>query len=229
MNGPHDSRDHRFDQGYDEGFGSETSEGLLLPPWERRERFGLLNGLYLTIKDVLLAPGQFFYRMPSRVGLAQPLLFAVVVGVTAAFFVWMWSLAGSPAHLLFSGDLGEALRRPWLYFLFFIFSPVIFSVAVVVKAAMIQLVLKLLGGNKLGFEATFRVAAYSEATGILVLIPFCGAPIGSIWGLVVLIIGLYSIHEIEPWKAVVAVLVPMILCLSVTSARVVTLMAGVIG
>ena len=43
--------------GFDEGLGSSATEDLLLPPWERRERFGFLNGLYLTIKDVLLTPG----------------------------------------------------------------------------------------------------------------------------------------------------------------------------
>lgn len=221
MNGP-----NGFEPGYDEGFGSESSEGLLLPPWERRNRFGTLNGLYLTIKDVLLAPGQFFRRMPSQVGLREPLLFAVVLGIAATFFGWMWSLAGSSLQLLVAEDLGEALRGPWWSFVLFLFSPIIVSVAVIVKAALIHLLLMLVGGNRLGFEATFRVAAYSEAAGILSLLPFCGSLLGAVWGLVVVIIGLYSIHEIEPWKAVVAVLAPMLICLSAISSSVVALIAA---
>ena len=220
MNDPHGSN-HEFD----EGFGSATNE-LLLPPWERRERFGFLNGLYLTIKDVLLAPGQFFHQMPSQVGMIQPLLFAVVLGVAATFFGWMWSLAGSSLQLLVAENLGEVLRGPWWSFVLFLFSPLIISFGVFVKAALIHLVLILLGGNKLGFEATFRVSAYSEAASILALVPFCGSVLGVVWGLVVVIIGLYSIHGIEPWKAVVAVLVPMVICLSAISGSVVALVAG---
>ena len=213
-------------QGYSQGFGSETSEGLLLPPWERRDRFGFLNGLYLTIKDVLLAPGQFFHRMPSQVGMTQPLLFAVTIGVAATFFIWMWSLAGSSLKMLVADDLGEVLRGPWWSFVMFLFSPVIVSIGVIVKAAMIHLVLILLGGNKLGFEATLRVSAYSEAASILALLPFCGPVLGVVWSLVVVIIGLYSIHETDPWRAVVAVLAPMALFFSAVSGSVVLLLAG---
>lgn len=208
------------------GYGSDTSEGLLLPPWERRDRFGFLNALYLTIKDVLLAPGQFFHRMPSRVGMAQPLLFAVVLGVAATFVAWMWSLAGSSLQLLMARDLGEAISGPWWSFVLFLFSPIIVGFGVLIKAGLIHLVLMLLGGDKLGFEATVRVSAYSEASSILALLPFCGNILGVVWGLVVLIIGLYSIHETDPWRAVVAVLVPMMLCLSAISGGVVLLMAG---
>ena len=218
VNGP-----EGFNQDFDGGLGSSTSE-LLLPPWERRDRFGFLNGLYLTIKDVLLAPGQFFQRMPSQVGLTQPLLFAVTLGVAATFFGWMWSLAGSSLQLLVSEDLGQAIRGPWLSFVLFLFSPLLVSFGVFVKAGLIHFVLLLLGGNKLGFEATFRVSAYSEAASILALVPFCGSVLGMIWGLVVVIIGLYSIHETEPWKAVAAVLLPMVLLLSAISGSVVTWM-----
>jgi hypothetical protein len=214
-------------QGFN-GFGSDTSEGLLLPPWERRDRFGFLNALYLTIKDVLLAPGQFFHRMPSQVGMAQPLLFAVVLGVAATFFAWMWSLAGSSLQLLMAEDLGDALSGPWWSFVLFIFSPVIVGVGVLVKAGLVHVVLMLLGGDKLGFEATVRVSAYSEAASILALLPFCGNILGLVWGLVVLIIGLYSIHETDPWRAVVAVLAPMLIFLSAIGGGVILMLANLV-
>ncbi|MBU8871549.1 MAG: YIP1 family protein [Gemmatimonadales bacterium] len=213
-----------FNQDFN-GFNSATSE-LLLPPWERRDRFGFLNGLYLTIKDVLLSPGPFFQRMPSQMGLAQPLFFAITLGVAATFFGWMWSLAGSSLQLLVADNLGDVLRGPWWAFVLFLFSPIIISVGIFIKAAMIHIVLILLGGNKLGFEATFRVSAYSEAAGILALLPVCGSVIGVIWGLVIVIIGLFSIHETDPWKAVVAVILPMIIALSAISGSVVALVAG---
>ena len=51
------------------------------------------------------------------------------------------------------------------------------------EAALLHVCLMLFGGNKLGFEATFRVAAYGQAAGILALVPFCGTPLGILWSL----------------------------------------------
>ena len=212
------------DDGY--GGGPGATDGLTLPPWEQRETYGVLNGLYLTVKGVLLAPGEFFHRMPTRLGLAQPLLFAVVLGVVGAFFSWMWTLTGSSLQVLVQENFEEAVRAPIYSFLAFLFSPVAVAVGVAIKAAVLHLALMLLGGNRLGFEATFRVAAYGEATSILALLPFCGSVIGVVWALVVTVVGLYSIHETDPWRAVLAVLAPMLLCLAATGSAVSLLMVG---
>jgi hypothetical protein len=215
-----------FGPGVDEGLGAPGTEGLLLPPWERRERYGFLNGLYLTIKDVLLTPRTFFHRMPTQIGLAQPLYFALVLGVVAAFFGWMWSLAGSSLQMFVAEDLGDLVRGPLYSFLAFLFSPVTVAILVFLKAGLIHLVLMLVGGNKLGFEATFRVAAYGEAASILALLPLCGSVLGVLWSLFITIVGLYSIHETEPWRAVLAVAAPMVLCLSFLSASAILVMMG---
>jgi len=45
------------------------------------------------------------------------------------------------------------------------------------------------------------------------LIPVCGAAVGLIWELAVTIIGLARIHECAEWKAIVAVLTPVVLAL----------------
>jgi hypothetical protein len=225
-NGQDEFQGGDFGTGVDEGFGTPGTEGLLLPPWERRERYGFLNGLYLTIKDVLLTPGTFFHRMPSQVGLAQPLYFALVLGVVAAFFGWMWSLAGSSLQMFVADDLAEVVRGPLYSFLAFLFSPVTVAILVFLKAGLIHLVLMLVGGNKLGFEATFRVAAYGEAASILALLPFCGSVLGVLWSLFITIVGLYSIHETDPWRAVLAVVAPMILCLSLVSVSAILVMMG---
>lgn len=215
-----------MDNGLGPDFGAGATEGLQLPPWERRERFGFLNALYLTIKDVLLAPGQFFHRMPSQVGLAQPLLFAVVLGLLATFFQWMYTLAGSSLQVFVKDDLAEVMKAPVFTFFNFIFSPILVAVGVFFQAGLTHLMLMILGGNRLGFEATFRVAAYSEATAVLLMVPGCGAFLALVWSLVVMVIGLYSIHEIEPWKAVVAIVLPTIICLTTIGGSVVALIAG---
>lgn len=208
----------------DQGFGTGSTEELMLPPWERRERFGLLNSLYLTIKDVLLAPRQFFHRMPSQIGLREPLYFAIMLGVIASFFGWMWSLAGSSLQMFVTDDFHKIIQGPFEAFIFFLVSPITILVLVFLKAALLHVMLSVLGGNRLGFEATFRVSAYGEAAGILALVPACGGAIGLIWTIVVTVIGLYSIHGTEPWRAAVAVGLVSMFCAGVATMGVVTLM-----
>jgi len=206
-------------------FEQDHTEGLQLPPWERREGFGFLNSLYLTAKDVLLAPGRFFHRMPSQVGILQPLLFALVLGAVGTFIAWLYSLVSASLQMVLLGDFSHG-QSSLISFLLFIFSPVLVTMGIFIQAGLTHGTLMLLGGNRLGFEATFRVSAYSEATTIILLIPVCGSWLAMIWSMVILIIGLYNIHETEPWKAVLAVLAPLLLCFMVIGGSVVAWMTG---
>jgi hypothetical protein len=185
-------------------------EGLALPPWEERERYGLLNALYLTIKDVLLSPDRFFARMPSRIGIAQPLLFAMVVGVISAFFLWMWSLTASSLQIFFVRDLHDWVRAPLVMGLGFVFSPIIVVVNVLIFSGLSHLCLVVLGGDRFGFEATFRAVAYAAAVSVLAVVPFCGIVVVPLWTLGVIVVGLTKVHETELWKAIVAVILPLL-------------------
>ncbi len=138
----------------------------------------------------------------------------------------MWGLAGSSLQMFLADDLDEIIKGPLYSFIAFLFSPVTVAILVFLKAGLIHLVLMLVGGNKLGFEATFRVAAYGEAASILAMLPFCGVFLGVMWSLFITIVGLYSIHETDPWRAVLAVVAPMALCLSFISASAILVMMG---
>ncbi len=208
------TRHSPFDEQTGGGF-TDAGTGLQLPPWERRQRYGFLNALYLTIKDVLLAPGRFFRQMPSAIGLREPLLFAIVVGAVATFLAWLWAMTGSTLQVFLHNDLGHVLRGPFYAFATFVFSPLLVAVSTFIQAGIIHLLLMLLDGNRLGFEATFRVCAYAVAADLLVAIPFCGNGVAFIWSAVILIIGITNIHQTEPWKAVVAVVLPLLLCVGV--------------
>ncbi len=64
----------------------------------------------------------------------------------------------------------------------------VLAAAIFVQAGLTHGVLLLLGGGRLGFEATFREVAYSEATSVLLLVPLCVSWIAIVWSLVILII-----------------------------------------
>jgi len=218
-----------YDHGAPDPGAGRGPEGLQLCPWEQRERFGFLNALYLTTREVLASPGPFFGRMPSRLGFGQPLLYAIILGMLAALLGWVWSLAGSSLRTLASGDVFHSLFGPLPSFLGFVASPLTVTVDVLVRAGLMHLLLMLLGGNKLGFEATFRVAAYGKAAGVVALLPFCGGVVAVLWELAIDVIGLYRIHGTDPWRALVAVLAPAVICLSTVTAAVLLFILGAVA
>lgn len=184
----------------------QQTRGLHSPPWEEQARYGFVNALVETIRQVLLAPTRFFQSMPTGLGTTAPLLFAVTLAVIGALFDWMWQLAvgGVPG-------LAEWLRHPVFGTWSLLLAPVLAVAMVVIRAAVFHGMLIVLGAPRLGFEATLRVVAYARATRLLAAIPVCGGAVGLIWELVVDVIGLERVHGCESWQAVVAVVVPALL------------------
>jgi hypothetical protein len=195
-------------------------------PWERRASIGFASALIETTQQVLTAPTAFFQAMRVEGGIGSPLLYALILGyagivVTAIYEFVMTAVIGTSIGSL--GELGggenEAFARmlPALQggvglgaklFL----GPVILLVMLFVLAGIMHLGLMLVGGATRGFEATFRVLCYSEATAIFQVIPLCGQLIGSVYMLVLLTIGLAEAHGTTRGKALVAVLLPVLAC-----------------
>jgi hypothetical protein len=188
-------------------------------PWDERDRIGVLSALVETTRQVLFEPGAFFRAMPVTGGLASPLLYGVVVGwiglAAAAFYQAVFrSVVGSAW-----GALGErpeiAAVLGWVegwagFAAQVVFGGVFVVIGLFVAAGILHVMLLLLGGARQGFEATFRVAGFAQATSVLFLLPFCGQPIGFVWCLVLYILGLAQAHQISHGKAAAAALVPLL-------------------
>jgi hypothetical protein len=82
--------------------------------------------------------------------------------------------------------------------------------SIFVGSAITHLCVMIVGGNKKGFEATFRALAYAFGGNLFGLIPFIGGTIGGIYSLVLMIFGIREGHGISTGKAVLAVLLPVI-------------------
>jgi hypothetical protein len=188
--------------------------------WDRRDGTGILAALVETTREVLARPGAFFRAMPVTGGLGSPLLYAVLIGwiglAAAAFYQAVFrSVVGTSGSLL--GDRPELAAllgwvESWAGFLAqVIFGGVFVVIGVFVAAGILHVMLLLLGGARRGFEATFRVVSFAQATSILFLIPFCGQAIGAVWGLVLYVIGLAGAHRIGHGRAAAAVLLPLAL------------------
>jgi len=112
-------------------------------------------------------------------------------------------LQGAAGFDLFSG-IGLALLSLLLPFLIiavlFLWSGVLHALLLMVK------------GATNGFEATFRAVSYSYGANLLLLMPFCGGIIASLWVMVMVIIGLKEAHGTTGGKASFVVLFPLLLC-----------------
>lgn len=119
----------------------------------------------------------------------------------------------SPLQFLFADSREEAIVTVVTAIVITIFAPLFIAFNVFLGTGLTHLCLMMLGGANRPFEATFRVNCYAYGGSMpLVIVPFCGGFIVGIWGLVLEIIGIASVHQISTGKAVLAVLLPTIVC-----------------
>ena len=188
-------------------------------PWDDRDRLGLVSALVETIKQVLSAPTAFFRSMPTTGGLRSPLLFAMIpsyIGVLASSFyqavlhtIGMGPSFGSGtpverAAVFFQGGWGSFFGAMFL-------GPLLIPIGLFITSGIIHLFLLLLGGDRKGFEATFRAICFSSSVSLLRVVPVCGDLVASVWAVVLYIIGIAEAHGVSKGKSAGAVLLPIVL------------------
>jgi hypothetical protein len=122
--------------------------------------------------------------------------------------------------LMWSGRLlalGEALvghlNMSLIFFGIIIISPLFVIVVMFLTSAILHLLLLIVRGGKNGFEGTFRVVSYSQATQIWGVIPFLGGLIGGLWIIIVQIIGLREIHGTSYLRVPIALILLLALAI----------------
>jgi len=183
-------------------------------PWDERQTKGLFNAFIETLQVVLSKPVAAFTAMKRERGLGEPLLYAVIGGTFGGVFAVTYNFAlrsfgsfgdrhGAMEHLF--GGIG------WIFLL--ILTPLFVAIGMFVVSAILHVCLMIVNGAKQSFETTFRVVCFAEGSASpLLVIPFCGGFIVGIWKIVLYCIGLARAHETETGRAVIAVLLPLIVC-----------------
>jgi phage FluMu protein Com len=181
-------------------------------PWELKPNdFG---SWWQTTKLVMLEPSQAFSIMRQTGGLGQPLMYALwgqTIGFVAQM-IWYVPLLGIIA--LNERNGGEMLV---FQLVFNLVGGVIGLVAGVfiglfLGAAIQHLCLRLVGGATQPYETTFRVLAFVQGSfGWLNIIPIFGPLVGSVWGIVAMIIGQANAHECSIGKSVGAFFLSIVL------------------
>src|SRR5438477_8003039 len=195
--------------------GSTTAAPRSGLPWDERHSKGLFHGFIETLEMVLSKAGAAFTVMRREGGLGEPLLFGLIGGSFGFIVYLIYNLAfqslgmfanrNNPlTHLIGAGIGGIVL---------IVCAPLFVLIGIFIGSAVLHVCLLLVGGAKQSFETTFRVVCFAGGSvNPLLVIPFCGGFIVGIWKIVLYCIGLARAHETDTGRAVLAVLLPLIVC-----------------
>jgi hypothetical protein len=184
-------------------------------PWDERHTKGFFSAFIETLQMVLTRPSEAFTAMRREGGLGEPLLYVIIGGSFGLVFYFVYHLAfqslgmfanrPNPLAHLVGASIGGVIL--------IILVPVIVAIGVFINAAIFHVCLMIVGGAKQPFETTFRVICFASGSVFpLMVVPLCGGVIAGIWDIVLRCIGLARAHETDTGRAVLAVLLPVIVC-----------------
>ena len=184
-------------------------------PWETRRGAGFFSALFDTIVMVLTRPAEAFGVMRREGNFADPLLFTVLMATVGGLVSFIYSLifssfgfmSGSREGLMSMAGAGVTSVVG------LILAPIMAVFVAFVGAGIIHLCLMLVSGANRSFETTLRVFCYaSGSANVLQVIPICGGLIAGLASLVLNVIGLARAHQTDTWRALVAILLPVVVC-----------------
>ncbi len=170
-----------------------------------------LERFLATVKLAFSNPVQLFSNMPES-GIGPPLVYGVVVSSIGAVVGLVWQTMFGGMATLFGGSGEEFAVSTGLMVLIAILSPLFAALGIFIASGIFHLMLMLLGGANRGFETTLRAVCYGYTPNLLAIIPICGGLVGSVWSLVLVIMGAIYGHRTDGWRAVLAYFLPLIVC-----------------
>ena len=144
------------------------------------------------------------------------MIYAIIVGWVGIAIAVVWNTLFQGMWIPFMGGGEEAavaagFTAAWAIGMIII-APLFVIIGVFIGAAILHLMLMIVGGANSGFEATVRVVCYAQTAQLAGIIPFCGGLISLVWAIILYVIGLATAHRTTQGKAILAVLLPVVLC-----------------
>lgn len=192
----------------------ENTEPTASPQTNEFDTGDFVNSYISTWRGVVLQPREFFGGMPTTAGYGPPILFGIVAFAVSGLLGGLLSSSGSAVAGL-------------------IFAPIAFVIGSFIGAAILH-VSSLIFADRAqgGFQATWRVTAYSSGVVAWVTwIPLIGFLLG-LYQIYLLIMGVEQVHKTTTGKAAVAVLVPVLILFVVgviVAVAIAALVAGLVG
>lgn len=186
------------------------------PAWERRPTLAFFTALVQSVKEIISQPRTVFASMKPSGGFQNPLTFYVIVGTLSGIVSIFYQFATT---LIDPSSLGKGSEHltpvvlTGMFVAFIVILPILMTLGSFIGAGILHLCLMLVGGATKPFEVTFRTYCYATGAALVFqFVPLCGGFIASIYGLVLTVIGLQKTHGIDTGKAVIAVLLPLVIC-----------------
>lgn len=180
-------------------------------PWPPPDDGPILAAFGAAWKGATFDPGNFFRQTPRDGGTGAALIYFLAIGILLAGATLFWDsmsfFAGTGAQETLAAEWGYPTVSPMVRFLL---APGLLLLSLFVSAGVVHVLLLIFDGAAGGFGTTVRVFCYGYSPAIFGVVPILGTLVGSIWSVVVVIIGLREAHQADAWKPVVAVLVPFV-------------------
>lgn len=191
-------------------------------PWEDPARASAFERFVETAKLLATRPSEAFARMPTTGGIGSPLVYAIAVGWVGIGIAVVWNTLFQGMWIPFMGGGEEAavaagFTAAWAVGMILL-APILVVIGVFIGAAILHLMLMIVGGANNGFEATVRVVCYAQTAQLAGIIPFCGGLISMVWAIILYVIGLSTAHRTTQGKAILAVVLPVVLCCAFAAA-----------
>jgi hypothetical protein len=153
-----------------------------------------------TVQRVVLQPADFYRGILRRGDFLNPLIFAIICYEVSAILGGLIALAFGNRG--FGGFIGNI-----------ILAPIGAAIGLFIVAGILYLlVMVIVGSRNSGYEATFRVAAYTSVVNLVSWIPLIGW-IASLYGIYLAIVGIREVHTTTTGKAALVVLIPVLVLL----------------
>ena len=233
--------------------GGPSGMGRVPTPWERRDELGFFKGLIDTLVASVKRPVEFFSRMPTDNAKGAVSYYWLVAG-TAMVFGGLWTallslLSGAsadqlskmeelqglaesmegPARAAFGMLLPalQATASPGSTLLCQVFTALFLTpLQLLIWAGLFHLFAMLVGAAKNGFNATLRACGYAAAPLLLSVVPLCGAALGGLGWIILLIVGFAHLQQVSYAKAALVYFMPLILCCACACAGALALGIG---
>ena len=165
-----------------------------------------------TLKLFIVNPKEAYGRMTISSEILLPLSFALILSVYRAVvdLFWNWIIPFWPWIL--SDDGGSAVARMTRGVGGLLLSPILSMIFLVVVAFVIHLFLMMIEAGERGFDATLRVACYATTSLLAVAVPVFGGLAAMVWWVVLMVLGIATVHRTSYEKATLGVVLPFVLC-----------------
>ena len=170
-------------------------------------------GFVDVVRRVVLRPVEFFAGLRQGGNLLKPLLFALVCIEISAVLGWLLVVVGVGGSEPGVNPNPQNLGLPSAFPLRWPIASVILAliggaIGIFIAAGIQQLLVRLIvGARNSGYAATFRVASYTQVTGLVNWIPIIG-PLLALYGIYLSIVGIREIHGTTTGRAALVVLLP---------------------